>query len=76
MSLCADLEDLCTCFYLLYSFVLIKVILVEIRFAVLHVFTLFLQHQLNPFTTLINRGAHNITTLINETNWYVKGGYI
>jgi len=40
------------------------------------VFTLFLQHQLNPFTTLINRGAHNITTLINETNWYVKGGYI
>jgi len=41
MSLCADLEDLCTCFYLLYSFVLIKVIIVEIRFAVLHVLTLF-----------------------------------
>jgi len=34
------------------------------------VFTLFLQHQLNPFTTLVNEGANTITTLITDTNWY------
>jgi len=37
------------------------------------VFTLFVQHQLDPITTLVNKGGNTITTLIIDPTWYIRG---